>query len=616
MAEASEMSSPTNPPPANPTPRAPDPNVISQIQENLPEFELPEMFSTRRPKNLLAGLSSGIKSLLKGTVSGVVGLVAAPTVGAKDGGFQGFCVGLANGLASAIALPVTGAAVATLQISRGAMNSVESVIESANGKDWDQEKREWYAYDLQAEAHKMLSLDEFAAGPNSPSSNGRGSRDGGRKAAPADTRYYDLLGVAPDATTDGIKKAYYKRALKLHPDKNPNNAQAAEQFQKCSEAYQVLADPTMRARYDRHGASSIDNVNFMDAGVFFTMLFGSERFEPYIGRLALASYASMEGGLSSSRMQIKQQKREVDLALKLVDLIGAYVDGDVEVFRERVQREAKELAAVSFGACLLFVVAEIYTCRAEEFLGYKTSPLGVQGHVAALRGTTLAVQNRASAAGAGIRAAGAAIRTFNTVREIAEQQKQQEQSGGGSSTDPLSSLTPQQLKATQENLPIFLEAIWHVSVVDIEGTLSSAICKVTRDHSVDEHARLKRAEAIAMVGSIFMGEALAVGGSKDPKTKVNEMVQMIAPQMAKAPTPATPGAPGDGGSGSGGSSSSRDEAAQPIRREYTLDELRGMKVRELKSLLHQYGVAEVEAVEKSELVEVIFALQQSAVSGD
>ena len=47
-------------------------------------------------------------------------------------------------------------------------------------------------------------------------------------------------------------------------------------------------------------------------------------------------------------------------------------------------------------------------------------------------------------------------------------------------------------------------------------------------------------------------------------------------------------------------------------REYTMEELRAMKVRELKNLLHAYGVSEVEAVEKEELVEVIFALQQSA----
>ena len=146
------------------------------------------------------------------------------------------------------------------------------------------------------------------------------------------------------------------------------------------------------------------------------------------------------------------------------------------MYKEKLKAEAKELAAVSFGSCLLFVVAELYTIRAEEFLGYKTSMLGLNGHVAALNSTRLSVLNHASAAGAGIRAAGAAIRTFNTVREIAEQQKQQEgNSSGGNGNDPLSQLTPAQLKATQENLPIFLEAIWHVSVVDIERTLTQAI---------------------------------------------------------------------------------------------------------------------------------------------
>ena len=60
----------------------------------------------------------------------------------------------------------------------------------------------------------------------------------------------------------------------------------------------------MRAKYDLHGASGVE-VNFMDAGVFFTMLFGSERFEPFIGTLALASAASMEGQLSMHRMQVR-----------------------------------------------------------------------------------------------------------------------------------------------------------------------------------------------------------------------------------------------------------------------------------------------------------------------
>ena len=607
------------------------PSLSTVATENLPEFELPEMFSVRRPRNLLAGISSGAKSFLKGTLSGVVGLVAAPIVGGKDNGFQGFCVGLANGVVGAVALPVTGAAVATLQIGRGLVNSAEAVVESAAGKDWDQEKREWFAYDLQVEAQRVMALDEFApegstgeaGSPRLDGSSSSSSAAGGRitgRTGPADMRYYDLLGVASDASTDAIKKAYYKRALKLHPDKNPNNPQAAEQFQKASEAYQVLADSNLRARYDRHGAASLD-VNFMDAGVFFTMLFGSERFEPYIGRLALASAASMEGNLSLHRLNVRQQKREVDLALKLVDIAQPYVEGELDTFKERLRTEAKELAAVSFGPCLLYVVAELYTCRAEEFLGYKTSLLGLGGHVAALNCTRLSVQNHASAAGAGIRAAGAAIRTFNTVREIAEQQKTSEQKPGGSPNDPLSQLTPSQLKATQENLPIFLEAIWHVSVVDIERTLSVAINKVTRDHSVTEEVRLKRGEAIGIMGAIFMEEAVSAGGSKDPSTKVTEMVQMIAPSMnPKQPGTEKPsdasGAAGSSGPASASPERSSSGGEDTRKREYTLEELRAMKVKELKTLLHSYGVSEVEAVEKEEIVEVIFALQQSAVSGD
>ena len=106
----------------------------------------------------------------------------------------------------------------------------------------------------------------------------------------------------------------------------------------------MLADERLRARYDEQGAAALD-VNFMDAGVFFTMLFGSERFEPFIGTLALASAASMEGQLSMHRMQVRQLKREVDCALKLVALLQPYVDGDADGFRAKLQREAVELAS-------------------------------------------------------------------------------------------------------------------------------------------------------------------------------------------------------------------------------------------------------------------------------
>ncbi len=67
--------------------------------------------------------------------------------------------------------------------------------------------------------------------------------------------YYKILGVERTANKEEIKRAYRKLALKTHPDRNPGNSKAEEQFKEINEAYQVLSDADKRSRYDQLGSS-------------------------------------------------------------------------------------------------------------------------------------------------------------------------------------------------------------------------------------------------------------------------------------------------------------------------------------------------------------------------
>lgn len=101
--------------------------------------------------------------------------------------------------------------------------------------------------------------------------------------------YYDVLGVSRDADERTMKKAYRKLAMKYHPDRNPGDTEAEAAFKEAAEAYEVLSNPEMRARYDRFGHAglrggggggggfnSVDDI-FSQFGDIFGDFFGGRR---------------------------------------------------------------------------------------------------------------------------------------------------------------------------------------------------------------------------------------------------------------------------------------------------------------------------------------------------
>jgi len=85
--------------------------------------------------------------------------------------------------------------------------------------------------------------------------------------------YYEVLEVAREVTADELKKAYRKKALEFHPDRNPDDPQAEEEFKVCAEAYAVLSDPQKRQLYDRFGHAGLGGAGgpgFGDIGDVFS----------------------------------------------------------------------------------------------------------------------------------------------------------------------------------------------------------------------------------------------------------------------------------------------------------------------------------------------------------
>ncbi|EFJ53165.1 molecular chaperone [Volvox carteri f. nagariensis] len=511
-----------------------------------PQVDFNDVFSLRRPRDARAGLASGLKSIAKGVLGGAAGLVAAPIVGARSEGLAGFAKGLTQGVIGAVVLPVTGVGVGTVQFVRGVINTPEAVVQAQNGKLWDE--------------------------------------------------------VPHDASSDQIKKQYYMLARKYHPDKNPGDAGAHERFQKLGEAYQVLGNDEFRKRYDAHGTEGLD-VNFMDGGSFFNMLFGSDQFEHLVGELFIAMAARNAGELGSAEMAREQGIRVQKLCVNLKAMLKRYEEGE-EAFVAAMREEAARLVRASFGETMLRTIGKVYDTQADINAGgffsgmaakfrshgenmrsqFQAASAAIKVYqaqqkieawqkqqdrkaaaasaaTAATAATAAAVDSAAAAAAAPVASSTEAVGATGPPTTSAQSTANGSAADaatadgptagatadgtspttGGSSTaataPPAAGPTMEQLmerqKLEEAALPLMLEAMWAANVLDIQNTLKKVCQFVLTEEGVQKQELQQRANALKVLGGIFMeAKAPEAAIQTDARKQMEEAMLRVVEKRA------------------------------------------------------------------------------------
>ncbi|WP_313804171.1 molecular chaperone DnaJ [Flavobacterium sp.] len=128
---------------------------------------------------------------------------------------------------------------------------------------------------------------------------------------------YEVLGVDRSATPDQIKKAYRKKAIEFHPDKNPGDKVAEDKFKEAAEAYEILGDADKKARYDQYGHAAFDGAGgFGGGGHHMNMDDIFSQFGDIFGGAFGGGFGGFGGGGGQRRMKGSNLRIKVKLTLE------------------------------------------------------------------------------------------------------------------------------------------------------------------------------------------------------------------------------------------------------------------------------------------------------------
>ena len=154
--------------------------------------------------------------------------------------------------------------------------------------------------------------------------------------------FYKILGVSKGASATEIKKAYRKKAIEFHPDKNPGDSKAEEKFKQAAEAYEILSDVDKKAKYDRFGHQAFEGVGgggfggggFGGGGMNMDDIF-SQFGDIFGGGGGGGGFSGFSGG--GRRAQVKGSNLRIRVKLTLEEIANG-VEKKIKVKRKKVAK--------------------------------------------------------------------------------------------------------------------------------------------------------------------------------------------------------------------------------------------------------------------------------------